>query len=174
MAAGSTGGRRGRAQGGRGTFRMNVTIEGVRGTLKAFRDLPKEASDALRDATLALSTRIAQDVATAGAAKGRQAAAVARTVRAKRDRVPNITIGGSSKVGRHGTPAFDLLFGSEFGAGGGKGSGARYAPFGYNPHAGKQGTWIFPTVERDQALISKAWNDVADDIVARFTLGGDE
>lgn len=174
MAAGSTGGRRSVRQGGAAPFTLTVTIDGARETLKAFRDLPKDASNALRDAAGELSVKMAADIAAAGAREGRQAAAVARTVKAgRRDRVPNVVIGGTQKIGRHGEPAFKLLFGSEFGAGGGKGEGDRYAPYGYKRHAGKRGLWIFPTVEAGEAKISRAWNAAADEIIKRFTMGGE-
>lgn len=152
-------------------FVLTLRVDGVREITTALRDLPADASEEVRAVAWDLSQFMATRVKAAGAAEGRQAALVATTVRARKDRVPNLVIGGSTRLGRNGTPAYSLLFGSEFGAGGGKNSGARYAPYGYNPHAGKQGRWIFPTVERHQAAIGQAWYKAANRIVDSFGRG---
>lgn len=146
---------------------LNVRIEGARETLQAFKDLPKEASDALRDASTDLSELMAGWVQAAGRAEGRQAALLAGTVKAKRDRVPYVQAGGTKGVG-HAWPkrgkgkAFELLFGSEFGGAG----------HGFKPHQGKQGTWIFPVIEARASEIAKRWDQAADEVVEKFTAGG--
>lgn len=143
---------------------MNVQAEGVDETLAAFRRLPKEASKALRERSKALAQVLAARAKTAAvSAPTPQAALVAGTVRVKSDRLPAIQAGGSSPVGRHGVPAWKVLFGSEFGSN-------RYSQFGHS-HTGQSGLWLFPTVEREQAAQIKAWGQVADDIVRAFTTG---
>lgn len=160
---------------------LTVRIEGANGTLRAFRDLPKEASDALRDKAQELSKLMARWVSDAGQSEGAQAALLAGTVVAKRDRLPYIAVGGTKRIGHAWpgagkAPAWRLLFGSEFGhsgAGGrGKGSGD-FAPHGFKPHRGREGYWIFPTVERHEADISKAWQEAADEVIERFTRAAD-
>jgi hypothetical protein len=71
--------------------------------------------------------------AAALSAQTPQAALVARTVRVKSDRVPAVQLGGSSRVGRRGTPAGRLVWGSE---GGGRNFQA--------PSGGSY--WVQPTV----------------------------
>lgn len=154
--------------------------EGIAETLRAFGDLPKEANAELREAAKGLATGLARDISAAGTRRGGQAALVAKTVKARKDRAPFIVIGGAKRVGhvyagagkRGGrgarATASDLLFGSEFGANPGSG---KYAPYGFNPHTGKKGTWIFPTVEANRAEIAKAWQEAADAIAENWAKG---
>jgi hypothetical protein len=146
---------------------IDMRVEGARETLEAFKALPKEANNRLREAALRLSELLAARVRTAGAAEGRQAALLVTTVKAKRDRIPSITVGGTKALGRAWpkrgrAKAFELLFGSEFGASTGH---------GFKPHRGQQGYWIFPTVEASQAEIGREWLKAADDIVLAFVEG---
>lgn len=142
------------------TIRLRIT--GAKQTLAAFRGMPKEASQSLRERTLALSETLAQAARAAAASEGRQAPLLAPTVKAKRDRVPAIEAGGSKRVGSRKAPAFKLLFGSEFGS----------ALRQFKPHRGRQGYWFFPTVEREQDTIAAAWQEVADDVIRVFSQGG--
>lgn len=153
---------------------IRIRIDGVRETLAAFRQMPKEASDALRERSKELAQTIADRVKAAGQAEGAQAAKLARTVRAQRDRVPVIAVGGTRKIGRQGEPAYSMVFASEFGMNRRTGwyAAERYdddaGASQYPPHRGRQGYWIFPTVERSEGEISDAWNRVADDILDQF------
>lgn len=160
----------------RQTLTVTVHIEGIRGTLAAFARLPKEANDSLRDRSLALSRSLAVDVAAAATAEGGQAALMAPTVRAVRDRVPAISAGGVKKVGRHKVSAWRLLFASEFGQNKRSGwyAAARYAGSAgrqYGPHLGRGSYWFFATVEAHEAEIGTAWRRVVDDIHADFRRG---
>lgn len=146
------------------SFTMKFQIEGLRETLKAFSDLPKDASTELRDASLKLSRLLATKVAAEGKADGApQSALVADTVKATRDRVPAITAGGTRKLGRNKAPAYTLLFGSVFGSN-------TYRQFG-RPHRGRDAYWFFDVVERDAEDIARAWNEAADAIVRKFSEG---
>lgn len=99
---------------------INVKIEGGRETLKAFRDLPKEASNELRDAAGLIADDMVGWVQNAAEGTSRQAALVAGTVKRVRDRVPAIVIGGSARVGtgtgRRKGAAYQILFGANFGS----------------------------------------------------------
>ncbi len=138
---------------------VGVRIDGVRETLKAFNDLPKEANDALRKRSMELAESLARKVQADAKAEGRQAKILAPTVTVKRDRVPVIAAGGPKRIGSRKKPAWKLLFGSVFGSNRLK---------QYHPHAGRQGYWFFPTVEKNQSEIAAAWRKVADDIVDSF------
>lgn len=146
---------------------INLRVDGAQETLAAFRALPKDASVRLREAALELSRLLAGRVEAAGRAEGRQAALLAGTVKARRDRIPSITVGGTKPIGhpwpkRGKAKAFEILFGSEFG-----GSG-----HGFKPHRGQEGYWIWPTVLASQDEIGREWMKAADAIIADFTDGG--
>ncbi len=153
---------------------VGVGSSGVRETLGAFRDLPKDATKELRKAALELSRELARYIAAAGTAEGGQAAALAPTVKAKFDRIPAVVIGGAKPVGRNRSPATDLVIGSEFGhAGqGGRGKGTRdYAPHGFRPR-NATGLWIFPTLVQHRGDIAARWQAAAEAIVEQFSEGG--
>lgn len=138
---------------------VRLRIEGARGTLKAFKDLPKDASDELREGTLKLSQALASRVASAGRADSPQSALVAGTVKANRDRVPSISAGGSKRVGSNRKPVFKILYGSEFGS-------SRLKQF--RPHLGRGSYWFFREVEDNQSDIADAWRKVADDVLKKW------
>ena len=145
---------------------VRIHIANVRETLAAFRHLPKDAQDELRDTSQELAKRLAGYVRAAGTALGRQDAKVARTVKAVRDRVPTITAGGRSKAGQ-------LVFGSEFGMNRRSGwyGAARFSHSTgrqFRPHQGTDGYWFFPTVDAHEEEIGRAWTQAADDIVQRW------
>jgi len=138
---------------------ITLRLEGAREVLAAFRAMPKDASTELRAASLKLAQSLAPKVAAAGRTEGKQAALLAKTVRAQRDRVPVIVVGGTRRLGSNRKPAFKLLFGSEFGAN-------FYRQF--RPHLGAGSYWIFKTVDDNQATISKEWNKAADTVIRKF------
>lgn len=139
---------------------VNMPIEGARETLRAFRKLPKEASQELRERSLKLSETLANRARQAARSDSPQAALMAPTIKARRDRLPSIQVGGSKRVGRNRKPAYKILFGSEFGS-----NTLRQ----FRPHNGQEGYWFFPVAEQQSADIARAWQDVADEIERRFT-----
>jgi hypothetical protein len=141
---------------------VRVKIDGARETLAAFRRLPREASQALREQSLELARLLAVKVASSARGDSPQSALMAATVKALRDRVPAITAGGTSRVGTNRVPAYKVLFGSEF--------GARTLPQ-YRPHLGRDSYWMFKTVEENEGTIAAAWLKAADDIVRAFGEG---
>lgn len=154
---------------------LNISVEtrGVRETLFAFRRLPKDASDSLRDRSMRLSKVLATRVQAAAIAEGGQAKIVAPTVKARRDRVPAITAGGNERVGKRRVPAHKLVFGSEFGA---KRRFGWYSAYRYRNstgrqykrHLGQHSYWFFRTVDENTAAVNTAWHKIADDIVNSF------
>jgi len=138
---------------------VRVRIKGVREVLAALRDLPKDADKAIRAAALDLSRTIAAEAKQAGLNEGRQAALVATTVKAARDRLPVVVAGGSKRLGSNRAPAYKLLFGSEFGA-------TRLKQ--YKPHVGTGSYWFFRSIEDNQVEIQKRWLDAADEIIRQF------
>jgi hypothetical protein len=157
------------------TLTVKVRVTGVRETLAAFRRLPKDASNELRDA----AGQIAQVLVAAAKSNSHidpQSAAVGTTVKVARDRVPAVTAGGSKRVTSSGAKAWQLLFGSEFGANGRYGwyGASKYADSPgrqFSPHQGQRGRWFFPAVEDRQAQIAAQWRQAADNIVRKFGEG---
>lgn len=143
---------------------ITVSAEGVRETLAAFRGMPREASNELRSAALDLSRELAASAAAAGRAEGSQAALVAGTVKAARDRVPVVQAGGAKRLGSRRKPAWKLLFGSEFGSN-------RYTQFP-RLHQGRDGIWFFPTIEREAPAIARRWMVAADNVIRAFATRG--
>ena len=141
-----------------------VEIDGVRETLAAFRDLPKQATDKLRDAAGQIADDLLPGVRSAARSDASpQAALVASTAKVRRDRIPVLVAGGTKRLGVNRAPAYKLLFGSEFGA-------DRHKQF-HKRHQGQEGSWFFPVVEAEAARISAAWNDAADAIIREFNGG---
>jgi len=143
---------------------VTLRLDGVLDVMRALRDMPKDANDELRDASLKLAQELAPQVAAAGRAEGRQAAVLAATVRARRDRVPVIVVGGTRRLGRNRKPAYKLLFGSEFGAS----HHGRYQLRQFRPWRKGRTYWIFITVDRAQRYISREWNKAADRVIRKF------
>lgn len=143
---------------------LTVEIDGVRETLAAFRELPKQATDKLRDAAGEIASDLVPVVRSAARTdRSPQAALVASTVKVRRDRVPVLVAGGTKRLGVNRAPAFKLLFGSEFGSN-------RYDQF-HKRHLGQTGSWFFPVVEDEAGRISEAWNSAADAIIRDFNGG---
>ena len=141
---------------------IKVQIGGVWETLRAFRDLPPEASDAIRTTSAALAGELVADVQAAARREGRQAALLAGTVKVLRDRVPAVQAGGTTRLGRRRRPAYKLLFGSEFGSNRLK---------QYRPHLGSGSYWFFDTVEDQYPAIARRWMEAADRIIAEWSGG---
>lgn len=152
---------------------FTVRIDGVRATLRAFRDLPKDASVALKRRTGELSDMLAARIAAAARVEGSQAAAIAKTVKSRKDRVPSVQAGGSTKFGRHRSAAWEVLAGSEFGMNRRSGwyAAERYAGSTgrqFKPHRGRQSYWFFDAVDDNTGEINSAWLKVADDVLSEF------
>lgn len=143
---------------------ITLEIDGVRETLAAFRDLPKQATDKLRDAAGQIADDLLPAVRSAARSdRSPQSALVASTVKVRRDRIPVLVAGGTKRLGVNRAPAYKLLFGSEFGS-------VQYDQF-HKLHQGQEGSWFFPVIEAEAARISAAWNAAADAIIREFNGG---
>lgn len=157
---------------------VNLRIEGARQVLASFRDLPKEATVALRDASQKIAAGLVPDIkAAAESDSSPQSRLLASTVKVRRDRVPSVQAGGSTRLGRHKAPAYSMLWGSEFGMTQRSGWYARPRYDGETGlqygkrHQGTTGSWFFPTVEAKEGEIGRGWLAAADEIVHQFNQG---
>lgn len=145
----------------RKSFTISVQVTGMRESLAALRALGPEADAAIRQRASELATSLKGTIERAAkAARSPQARLVVTTLKVRKDRLPVLEVGGTKRLGRNKAPAYKLLFGAEFGS-------DRYKQF-HQRHTGKTGTWFFPTVEREQAEIVRAWEQAADDVTNSF------
>lgn len=127
------------------------TFTEVKGLRKTLRMLPKAAQAELRDASVA----IADDVSAEAAGRARSlvgvAGLVASSLKARRDRVPKIVMGGSKRLPADGRSRSgsrqtvgDVIWGAEFGS-------DRFRQFRpWRGNKGNAGYFLWPTV-RDQS-----------------------
>lgn len=130
---------------------ITVEFAGLLDTLKAVRSVQAElrprVNGDIRDAAGTCASKLLPHLEASAAASGVPVAPrVARSMKVSRDRVPAVSIGGASPVGRHGARAGALVWGSE------QGPKGAINHFGVPPSSGY---WIAPAVaafERGPAL----------------------
>jgi len=143
-------------------FRVEVSGKDVQRVLRGFSRMDRAAGVELRAANVEISEVLAGWVRAAAASSDAQSAALASTVKARRDRVPAVVAGGSSRVTSSRVPAYKLVFGAEFGA---------RVLRQFRPHRGTDGYWFFRTVEAHRSDVVDRWADAAARITAKFTTG---
>lgn len=160
---------------GKTTVSMKLDMSDYRGLLKALSQMDKESQGALKDDVASISRWTAQGMiyAAYGAPMPAQAAIVASTIRVNRDRVPNVTIGGSKGKASGGANAGQLLFGNEMG--GERNAFANKTAFpngGYrfperSPRKGRGNTgyWIFPSLVEMQPTIRRRWEQAVNKVM---------
>jgi len=154
----------------------------------AFKRLTDEANNELKSQVTAISAWTATKIQAAASNAPympKQASRVADTVRANKDKIPNVTIGGSKRNFSGGAAVGEVLFGSEFGAepyltkkkngsnlganSFGKNKGRRFPPMSPPYNGGNEGYWIFPTLRREQATITSAWITAVDSVLNNWS-----
>ena len=140
---------------------IRVSIKGARETIAAFRALPKEASKELRDASTRISEVEAVKIRTAATSSSAQSALVAPGVKARRDRLPSITVGGAKRVGRNRKPLNKIMYGANFGA-------STLKQFRPHRGAGDDDYWFFSTVEKDIPNMVDQWGRAVDKVLRRW------
>ena len=151
------------------SIKFGVQIEGLSQTIKAFNRLDKDGKNAARDEVLKISQLLAERIrARAPADKRYQNLAV--SVRAGRDRVPVIYIGGRAtpRVSGGGGPR-ELVIGMEFGADQAGPNRWRFPPRTPKQGRGNAGYWIYPTLKANQDEITRLWFDAMDRIIEEWS-----
>lgn len=158
--------------------KMDITPE-IRALLKTLNEMDNESKTTLKEKVKGIASWVAEDVRAAAsrAPMPAQAQRVAQTTRANKDRVPNITIGGSRGKFSGGAVSGNVLFGSEFGAdptseSGRFPNGGRRFPYP-SPRRGRgnEGYWIYPTLRANQPKITREWHEAVDDVLGNWTKG---
>ena len=164
----------------RQTIRFQPDLRDLRGLLKALNKMDDDSKKALKDDVAAISSWTATGIKMAayiGSPMPRQTAIVAQTVRANKDRIPNVTIGGSRGRVSGGANAGILLFGNEFGSDRNTfGSAGNFPNGGYKFPArtpregrGNRGYWIFPTLNAMQPEITRRWKNAVGEVLENWT-----
>ena len=164
----------------RTTIRFQPDLKDLRGLLKALNKMDDDSKKALKDDVASISAWTAGAIKMSGyvgSPMPAQTAIVAQTVRANKDRIPNVTIGGSRGRASGGANAGVLLFGNEFGSDRNTfGSAGNFPNGGYKFPArtpregrGNKGYWIFPTLKALQPEITRRWKNAVGEVYENWT-----
>lgn len=142
------------------------------GLYAAFKNLDKEANTKLKTDVSAISAWSATKLvaAASGNPYPKQAEKVAQTIRANKDRVPSVTIGGTRAKFFGGAVAGQIVFGSEFGANPTSVNG-RFPNGGRRFPMPSSGYTIFKTLKEIQPTITSRWQSAVDDVLKNWTKG---
>jgi len=164
----------------RQTIRVTADVSELKGLFKALNAMDREANIGIKDDVMSISRWVAEDIKRAASThvwgkqdSAAQALLVADTVRATRDRLPTVTIGGSKRAPIRRATSFsspaptvgEILFGNEFGGDRNAfgnlnafpNGGYRFPKRTDRLGRGNEGYWIFPTVRRLQPRITAEW-----------------
>jgi len=156
---------------------MNVQLriddKDLKDFLRVMNSMGKEANTELKKEVLKISEMTATTLRFSASSKRQKI--IANTIKARYDRLPTISIGGSKKItgySRNGGTVGDMLYGVEFGAR--KGylrNGGRSFPTRSNPtpSGGNNGWWIFPTLRKVQPEIRRRWYQAVDELIEQWS-----
>lgn len=146
----------------RTTIKIEPDRRDLRNLYKAFREMDEGAKKALKDNVTSISAWSATELQASYTFNPMpaQAQKVAATIRANKDRIPNVTIGGNKGRFSGGAVSGQVLFGSEFGgpapfANGGRRFPERSAAQG----RGNEGYGIFKVLKQIQPELTRRWKD---------------
>jgi hypothetical protein len=146
----------------RTTFKIEPDRRQLRDLYKAFREMDEGAKKALKDDVTSISAWSATELKTSYTMNPypAQAQKVAATIRANKDRIPNVTIGGNKGLFSGGAKSGHVLFGSEFGGPAPFANGGRRFP-DRSPAQGRgnEGYGIFKKLKEIQPRITREWKD---------------
>ena len=163
----------------RSTIKIQPDLRDLRGLLNALNKMDDDSKKVLKDDVASISAWTAGAIRMSGyvgSPMPAQTAIVAQTVRANKDRIPNVTIGGSRGRASGGANAGILLFGNEFGSDRNTyGSAGNFPNGGYKfpartPRVGRgnRGYWIFPTLTAMQPEITRRWKAAVGEVFGEW------
>ena len=140
-------------------------IEGLGETLALMKGWPKEASKELRAEVQQITGKHASYIAAQAARNSDpRVRGQAPTVRAKKDRLPTVLIGGARqvKVSRPGPNprAGDVLFGTEF--------GARPGPNAWRFPPAADSYWLFASLKNRQGALLSEWQQAVEKVARKW------
>lgn len=164
----------------RSTIKFQPDLRDLRGLLSALNKMDDDSKKALKENVASISMWTAGAIKMAGyvgSPMPAQTAIVAATVRGNKDRIPNVTIGGSRGRVSGGANAGVLLFGNEFGGSpDSRKSVSGFPNGGYKfpartPRVGRgnAGYWIFPTLKELQPEITRRWKEAVGKVYGEWS-----
>ena len=172
----------------KGVYSIEVEPAALKNLIQTLNLLDKDSQNAIRDAALPLSKRLAgQLLQFSQSAPAPQTKLVAQTIVAKRDRLIRVDIGGPKKVGRKyggeasksgkgnkvrqgAAPAGALLWGTEYGSSRGTDSLGRAYTDRFKAPQNKKGYWISPAVDYYTPIVAKEYIDIVQAIIKKVGL----
>ena len=142
------------------TIRIVPDPRQLKNLYSAFRKMDDGSKVALKDEVTSISAWSATELQSSFNLNPypAQAEKVAATIRANKDRIPNVTIGGSKGRYSGGAVSGQVLFGSEFGGPSPFANGGRRFPQRSRSEGrGNIGYGIFATLKRIQPRITADW-----------------
>lgn len=142
---------------GNSTVKLQPDTRQLKGLFDAMRKMDKNSQTLLRNEVSSISMWSAGQIkmGAADAIMPGQANRIATTVRGNRDRIPNVTIGGSRARFSGGAVSGMVLMGNEWGSLRKFSNGGSRYPLPTYP----KGNWIFPTLRRIQPTVADRWKD---------------
>jgi hypothetical protein len=145
---------------------FDLYVEGLNEVLRAFRALPKDAAKELRESSVQIAEKyMVPSWKEAALGAGPWGPKLAESVKAKRDRIPAVQIGGNKKVFSGGASATMVRYPSD------KGDRARSAKGARNrmPAAFGSGTnWISEARKGYEHQALREWGEAVDRIVKKW------
>lgn len=147
------------------TVKIQPDQSDMRGLYKAFRKMDDNSKLALKDEVTSISAWSATEMQSSYNMNPlpAQAQKVAATIRANKDRIPNVTIGGSKGRFSGGAVSGQVLFGSEFGGPAPFANGGRRFP-DRSPAQGRgnEGYGIFKVLKQIQPELTRRWKEAVE------------
>ena len=152
------------------TVSAGIRVEGVNETLRAFKKLDKDASKEAKERAKEIANRMGGYIRNAAPSRDRRYDLLAQSVKAGRDRVPVVLIGGrvTPRASGGAGPA-QLVIGMEFGADQAGPNSWRFPPRTPRKGRGNEGYWIFPEAKRRQPEIRSLWFDAMDQVIRNWS-----
>ena len=147
------------------TVKIQPDQSDLRNLYKAFRKMDDNSKLALKDDVTSISAWSAGELQNSYTMNPYpdQAQKVAATIRANKDRIPNVTIGGSKGRFSGGAVSGQVLFGSEFGGPAPFANGGRRFPERSERQGrGNIGYGIFAKLKEIQPTLTARWKEAVD------------
>jgi hypothetical protein len=146
----------------RSTVKIQPDSRDLRNLYKAFREMDEGSKKALKDDVTSISAWSATELQSSYTMNPfpAQAQKVAATIRANKDKIPNVTISGSKGRFSGGAVSGQVLFGSEFGGPAPFANGGRRFPERSDSSGrGNIGYGIFKKLKEIQPTITARWKE---------------
>jgi len=160
----------------RSTVKIQPDSRDLRNLYKAFREMDEGSKKALKDDVTSISAWSATELQSSYTMNPypAQAQKVAATIRANKDRIPNVTIGGSKGRFSGGAVSGQVLFGSEFGGPAPFANGGRRFPERSDSQGrGNVGYGIFKKLKEIQPTITARWKEAVErQVIKRWSDNG--